>query len=91
MRVVGWTSCIVVNDRNAVLGRVRSRDLDGDPDQIVEAVMEAGPTTERASEPLEALVQRMQQKRVSSVVVTTPDGELIGVLRREDGEKRLSE
>ena len=53
--------------------------------------MEAGPTTERPSEPLEALVQRMQQKRVSSIVVTTPDGKLVGVLRREDGEKRLAD
>jgi CBS domain-containing protein len=86
---VGWTSCIVVNDRGVVLGRVQSKALDGDPDQPVEAVMEAGPVTERPSEPLEGLVQRMQQHRVGSVVITTPDGELIGVLRREDGEKRL--
>jgi len=87
----GWTSCIVVNDRNVVLGRVRGKDVDGDPDQTVEAVMEAGPVTERPGELLEALVQRMQHKRVSSVIVSTPDGELIGVLRREDGEKRLAE
>lgn len=87
----GWTSCIVVDDRNIVLGRVRSKDLDGDPDQTAESVMEAGPTTERPSEPLEALIQRMQQKRVASVVVSTPDGRLIGVLPREDGEKRLAE
>jgi Mg/Co/Ni transporter MgtE len=86
----GWMICIVVNDRNVVLGRVRSKDLDGDPDQSIEAVMEAGPVTERPSEPLEALVQRMQEKRVSSVIVSRPDGQLIGVLRREDGEKRLA-
>jgi rhodanese-related sulfurtransferase/CBS domain-containing protein len=86
----GWTSCIVVNDRNVVLGRVRSKDLDGDPDQSIAAVMEAGPVTERPSEPLEALVQRMQEKRVSSVIVSRPDGQLIGVLRREDGAQRLA-
>jgi CBS domain-containing protein len=89
MDAAGWTSCIVVNEGGVVLGRVRRSVLDGDPDQPVEAVMEAGPTTERPSEPLEDLVQRMRQKNVSSVVVTTADGRLIGVLRREDGERRL--
>jgi CBS domain-containing protein len=85
----GWTSCIVVNDRHVVLGRVRSKALESDPDRTVETVMEAGPVTERPGEPLEALVRRMQEKHVSSVIVTKPDGTLIGVLRREDGETRL--
>jgi rhodanese-related sulfurtransferase/CBS domain-containing protein len=87
----GWTSCIVTNDRGVVLGKVPGAALDGDPDQPVETVMEAGPATVRPSEPLKDLVERMQQKRVGSIVVTNADGVLIGVLRREDGEKRLTE
>ena len=43
----GKTSCIVVNDQRVVLGRIRGESLDGDAEQTVEAVMEAGPTTVR--------------------------------------------
>jgi CBS domain-containing protein len=91
LRAGGKTSCIVVNDQRVVLGRVRGEALDGDAEQRVEAVMEAGPTTVRPSEPLDALVGRMQKRRVESIVVSTADGVLVGVLHRADGERRLSE
>lgn len=91
LRAAGKTSCIVVNDQRVVLGRLRGESLDGDAGQTVEAVMEAGPTTVRSSEPLEALIERMQKRNVKSIVVSTADGVLVGVLRREDGERRLSE
>ena len=91
LRLAAKTSCIVVNDQRVVLGRIRDGSLDGDPEQTVEAVMEAGPTTVRPSEPLDALITRMQKRRAGSIVVSTADGVLVGVLRREDGERRLSE
>jgi CBS domain-containing protein len=91
LRAAGNTSCIAVNDQRVVLGRVRSESLDGDGEQTVEAVMEAGPTTVRPSEPLDALIGRMQKRRVESIVVSTADGVLVGVLHRGDGERRLSE
>jgi Mg/Co/Ni transporter MgtE len=89
LRAMAKTSCIVVNDQRVVLGRIRGEALDGDPEQTVEAVMEAGPTTVRPSEPLDALIERMQKRRAGSIVVSTADGVLVGVLRREDGERRL--
>src|SRR5215216_7927017 len=91
LQAVGQTSCIVVNDQRVVLGRVRGESLDGDPEQTVEAVMEAGPTTVRPSEPLDALIGRMQKRKAKSIVVSTADGVLVGLLRRDDGERRLSE
>jgi CBS domain-containing protein len=91
LRAVGKPSCIVVNDQRVVLGRLRGALLDGDPEQAAETVMEAGPTTVRPSEPLDALIERMQKRKVESIVVSTADGMLVGVLRREDGERRLSE
>jgi CBS domain-containing protein len=87
----GWTSCIVVNDGGVVLGRLCSAALNGAADATAESVMEAGPTTDRPSEPLQDLVKRMQDGKVGSIVVTTPEGVLVGVLLREDGEKRLAE
>jgi CBS domain-containing protein len=91
LRAAGETNCIVINDQRVVLGRVRDEALNGDGEQPVEAVMEAGPTTVRTSEPLEALIGRMQKRRVESIVVSTADGVLVGVLHRGDGERRLSE
>ncbi len=91
LQAAGESSCIVVNDQRVDLGRVRGESLDGDAEQTVEAVMEAGPTTVRPSEPLEALIGRMQARRVGSIIVTTADGVLVGVLRREDGERQLAE
>jgi CBS domain-containing protein len=91
LRSSGKTSCIVVNDQRVVLGRLRGESLDGDPQQKVEPIMEAGPTTVRPSEPLDMLIERMQKRKVESIVVTTATGVLVGVLRREDGERRLSE
>ena len=91
LRAVGKTNCTVVDDQRVVLGRLRGDSLDGDPEQTAEAVMEAGPTTVRPSEPLDVLIERMQKRKVESIVVTTATGVLVGVLRREDGERRLSE
>src|SRR5215211_6689892 len=71
LRAAGETSSIVVNDQRVVLGRVRGDALDGDPEQVVEAVMEAGSTTVRPSAPLEALIARMQKRKTGSIVVTT--------------------
>lgn len=91
LQAAGETSCIVVSDQRVVLGRVRGEALDGDAEQTVETVMEAGPTTVRPSEPLDALIERMQKRRAASIVVSTADGVLVGVLHRTDGERRLSE
>ncbi len=91
LRAAGATSCIVVNDERVILGRIRGESLDGDPEQAVEAAMEAGPTTVRPSESLEALIERMQTRKVDSIVVSTAAGKLVGVLHREVGERRLAE
>jgi Mg/Co/Ni transporter MgtE len=91
LRSSGKTSYIVLNDQRVVLGRLRGEALDGDAEQTAEAVMEAGPTTVRPSEPLDALIGRMQKRKAKSIIVSTAAGVLVGVLRREDGERRLSE
>jgi CBS domain-containing protein len=89
VRAAGWESCVVVDDRRVVLGRIRGDVWDGDLDRTADAVMRAGPTTVRPSEPLDALVGRMRDRNVDSIVVSTSDGVLVGVLRRDDAEQRL--
>jgi CBS domain-containing protein len=91
LQAAGETGCIVVNDQRVIVGRLRGEALNGDPEQTAEAVMEAGPTTVRPSASLDTLVARMQKRRTGSIIVSTANGELIGVLRREEGERRLAE
>jgi hypothetical protein len=68
---------------------VRAEALKDDDRLPVQEIMEAGPATIRADEDLAALVERMQRRRVSTIIVTDPDGRLIGILRRDDGEQAI--
>jgi CBS domain-containing protein len=79
----GHASVIVLNDQGVVLGRLGPRGLTTQPDALAEDVMEAGPATVRAHEPLDALVERMRARRVSEILVTTPEGRLLGLIRSE--------
>lgn len=86
---LGWEVCLVVNESNIVLGRLRREAWDADPDTPLENVMENGPTTFRPDNFLEPLLKRMHDKKVGSVIITDSDGVLIGLLYRKDGEERL--
>ncbi len=83
--------CIVTNDEGIVLGRLRRRALATDRGKAVHEVMESGPTTTRADAWLEGLVQRLHNADVRSMLITTPEGTLLGVVYREDAERYLAE
>lgn len=89
MQVTGWNTCLVVTDDRVVLGRLRGKALRGNPAALVDDVMEEGPTTIRPDTLLAEIVPRMRQRHVGSILVTTPDGRLIGVLFRRDAEGYL--
>jgi CBS domain-containing protein len=91
VRINGWDTCVVVNDAGVVLGRLRKRAFDGDPANLVEGVMESGPMTFRPDVPLDDLVERMRHRRTRSVLVTTSDGKLIGIVYRQDAERIATE
>jgi len=86
----GWDMCLVVTDDNVVLGRLRGKALQAEPTARVDDVMEEGPTTIRPDTLLADIVPSMQQRHVESIVVTTPDGRLIGVMFRQAAEARLT-
>ena len=46
--------------------------------------MSHGPSTIRPDSPLTTITQRLREKNLSSALVTTFEGELVGVLRLED-------
>jgi CBS domain-containing protein len=87
VRKAGWDRCVVVNEDRVVLGLLREEELSSDPKSIVEAVMRDGPTTFRPHEPVGKLAERMRKRGVSSILVTTSDGRLVGLLYRQDAER----
>lgn len=87
----GWKFCIVVNEANVVLGRVRGKSWEADAETSVEDVMENGPTTFRPDTFLEPLTKRMHDKKVGTAIITRSDGALLGVLYRKDADERLKE
>ncbi len=74
-------SVVVINDVGVVLGRLGPRELAGLPTVIAEHAMQPGPATVRAHEPLDALLTRMERRHVTEMIVTTPEGRLLGVVR----------
>jgi CBS domain-containing protein len=81
---------VVVNEGRVVLGLLREEELSSDPESGVETVMRAGPTTFRPNEPVGKLAERMRKRGASSILVTTPDGRLVGLLYRKDAERIAS-
>lgn len=85
-----WDECVVVGCDGLVAGRLRGEVWEAENCVIVEMVMEVGPTTVRPDELLEPLVKRMDKRDTRLVIVTTPQGELVGALLRAEAERLLA-
>jgi|SRR5215471_9019654 len=88
VRAAGWDTCVVVNEQRVVLGRLGREALAGDDERSIAASMSPGPSTVRPSIGADALLERMHARSLTSYLVTTPDGRLVGVVRREDLDVR---
>ena len=77
----GWDLCVVTNDRRIVAGRLRTSAVGRDDPRPAEQVMEAGPASVRPHEDLATTLERMRSHHVHVLLVTTPEGELLGALR----------
>jgi len=86
-RKAGWDRCVAVNEGRVVLGLLREEELSSDPESIVETVMRNGPTAFRPHLPARKLAERMRERGASSILVTTSDGRLVGLLYRKDAER----
>jgi rhodanese-related sulfurtransferase len=75
---------LVLADR-VVLGRVRrSRLDDADAEASAELLMEPGPSTSRPHTDPAELADQLHRSRAHTALLTTPEGELLGVVRRSD-------
>jgi len=80
----GWHACVVVNEARVVLGLLRAAQLQGDPAARLEAVMRPGPSTFRPFVSIEEMARFMIEHTLESSPITTSDGRLVGLLRRDD-------
>jgi CBS domain-containing protein len=77
-----YAFAVVTGKGGVVLGRL---ELEGDETgRRAEEVMKPGPWTVRPAARLDWLAERMRRRGAATVLVTTPDGRLVGVVRRDD-------
>jgi CBS domain-containing protein len=86
VRGAGWDTCVVLNEQGVVLGRLGRRAIAADDDRTVEQSMTPGPSTVRPSIGSDALLERIRSRDLTSFLVTTPDGRLVGLALRSDLE-----
>ena len=82
-KAAGWDACVVVNEQRIVLGLLGPYEFGADDAARVEDVMEVGPSTSRPHAPLSDLREYFQEKQRRVAVVTTSNGVLLGLLRRD--------
>ena len=82
-----WGTCIVVNEQRIVFGRMFKTELEGDPKGRVADVMRPGTSTFRPNVSAVEMLRYMDRRRHETSLVTTPDGRLVGLVRREDVER----
>lgn len=80
----GWDACVVVSPERVVLGLLRAKELDADPDLPAERAMRPGPSTYRPSVSVADMRRIMAGRDLDSSPVTTSDGRLFGLVRRQD-------
>ena len=81
----GFGPVVVVNQAGVVMGAARREDLEaGLADTPAGALIRFGVSTVRPSEDAAALAHRMGHAQVTRVVVTRPDGTLVGLFFTAD-------
>jgi Mg/Co/Ni transporter MgtE len=78
---------VVVSNGRVVLGLLRAEELQRGQDEPIEQVMRPGPSTFRPHVLIEELAHFMIHHDLPTSPVTTSDGRLVGLLRREDAAR----
>jgi predicted transcriptional regulator len=91
VRDAGWDACVVLNDERVVFGLLRQPQLERDGDESIERVMRPGPSTFRPYVPIAEMADFMVTHDLPSSPITTSDGRLVGLIRREDAVQAAHE
>ena len=78
---------LVTASSGVVVGRLRSSMLDCDPGLRAEEVMEGGPKTFRPHRSAGTIARELADRDLRWAIVTTPEGELIGIAARSELER----
>jgi hypothetical protein len=77
---------LVKSDSGVLLGRLRASTLDRDSERRADEVMEPGPKTFRPHKTAAGIAEELAKRDLRWAIVTTPEGELLGVAARADLE-----
>lgn len=91
VKAAGWDTCVVVNSERVVLGILRGKELAGDPGRPVDKAMRSGPSTFRPYIPIGDMAELLVDRDLPNAPITTSDGRLVGLLKREDALHALHE
>jgi hypothetical protein len=75
---------VVAADGATLLGRLPRKALEADPEATAEAVMSAGPSTVRPDLGVDELREKLDRRDLRTAIVSTPEGLLMGVVKRAD-------
>lgn len=90
-RRAGWDRCVVINADRVVLGLIEESHLGGKGSESVEAVMRNGPGTNRDDIPLSEALDIIKTNAKGTLLITTKEGVLVGVLTKGRAERLLTE
>jgi rhodanese-related sulfurtransferase len=74
-------TCVVVNDRNIVLGVLHGEIWNADPLSVVADIMDIDPVAFRPNEDSEEAMKAIRRDKAEPALITTSDGELLGILK----------
>ena len=80
----GWEACVVLSDDRVVLGLLRAAELQADPALPARQAMRPGPSTYRPFVSVAEMRRIMTDRNLESSPVTTSDGKLVGLVRKQD-------
>lgn len=67
-----------------ILGRLRGSKIGDGVTGSAEELMDPGPSTVRPDLALDELAKRLDDKELKTAIVSTPEGRLIGIVRRSE-------
>jgi Mg/Co/Ni transporter MgtE len=92
VRAAGWDACVVTNAERVVLGLLRAKELEkAESNAPAENAMRPGPSTYRPYVSIVEMAELMIEHDLPNCPITTSDGRLVGLLRKEDAAKAALE
>jgi CBS-domain-containing membrane protein len=87
LRKNGAKLCAVLNEHRVLLGEIGAEKVESQADGTAEEIMTSAPTTIRPNAALGKSCEFFKAHKAETLWVTTNDGELMGLLHREDVER----